>query len=164
MTELVFEFLTIPELKRKASSYAKLLQDFTPEELQRSRDSKYTIYRRVKGRTKECAIVTIVQLIWQEVESSYHQLCELYGKDIIDSLIVDESVVRFRVGEVVEFAMDELYHVDTMRITFYTAYSEPAAATAIYAALQENYIIESQEINMHAGVTSIQIRRRNNEG
>lgn len=164
MTELVFEFLTIPELKKRAGSYAKLLTDFTPDQLKTARDSKYTIYRRAKGIQKEFGIVTMVQLIWQEVEPSYQQLCELYGKDVIDSLIVDESVVRLRVREVVDFAMDELYKVDEMRISFYTAYSQPAAADAIYAALQENYIIESQEINMYLGVSSIQIRRRIHEG
>ena len=161
--ELVFEFLTLPELKRKAESYSKLLSEFTEKQLKSARDSKYTIYRRLKGVDRECGIVTIIQLIWQEVQSSYHQLCELYGKTIIDSLIVDESVVRLRIKEVVEFAMNELYKTDELRITFYTAYSQPAMVDCIYAAIQENWAIESQEINMYAGITSIQIRRRINE-
>lgn len=162
--ELVFEFLTLPELKANAEKYSKLLSEFSEKQLKDARDSKYTIYRRLKGRDRECGIVTIVQLIWSEVEPSYHQLCELYSKTVIDSLVVDDSVARLRIKEVIEFAMDELYKTDELRVTFYTAYSQPAMVGCIYAAIQEKWTIESQEINMYAGITSIQIRRRNNEG
>lgn len=104
----------------------------------------------------------------------YHHLIEQFGQKAVDLLIVDEDVMKNNIKNMIQFAMDTIYHDDGIIIEFETIKGLNAAqimlgATSsvpdmIYEVAQEYFEIVTQAENVRTGKLSVLIKKKGENG
>ena len=83
------------------------------------------------------------------IRSRYNELINKYGKEVVDLLVVEDSkIIQNKIAEVLNFAMDKIYHSDAIRVEFNRFYNPFMKGTSIpsliYSVIGENFDIIDQ--------------------